>query len=103
MSELKPCPLCGSTDVGVAPFAVGCFSCDLLIARIHTDDAVTIWNNRPAEKKVKADGVREAIDEALAQLGWKDSTHYLVVKFIRKMQDNANKLEKGNETSHKDD
>ena len=53
--------------------------------------------SRPAENKIKAEGVREVIDASLSQLGWKDSTHYLVVKFIRKMQDNANKLEKGDE------
>lgn len=96
MSELKPCPCCGSTDVGGAGGIVSCYSCHLETTKHKTtSDACQSWNNRPAENKIKADGVREAKAEALAKLGWRDTTHYLVVKFLRKLDEVTERIEKG--------
>ncbi len=59
MSELKPCPCCGSTYVGGAGGIVYCYACDLKVQRPTTEGAVKRWNNRQHENKIKAEAVRE--------------------------------------------
>lgn len=60
--QLKPCPFCGSEDIKrygggyaqEAPVTV-CKNC-------HAEClGHELWNNRPAENKLKADAIREAI------------------------------------------
>lgn len=89
MSELKPCPFCGSEDIRFSNkttsagrkrhVAMFCNNCNCYgqrtILNMANDkkwlsskerehfglsDAVDAWNNRPHENKIKVDAVREA-------------------------------------------
>lgn len=91
MSELKPCPMCGSLNIdivdgtslkyGEVKWAV-CADCEL-------GGILSTWNNRPHEAKIKAEAVREATPNILSMAGsfWKN--------FYRGRWVLTNKLEKG--------
>lgn len=60
MSELKPCPFCGSTDVAANSYSieasVRCFDCFAVIVRKHPKysdgglvAAITAWNTRATD------------------------------------------------------
>lgn len=93
MSDLKPCPCCGSSDVGGASGIVHCYSCRMSTDKMaDTEIAERVWNNRPAENKIKADAVREAAYHVLStDVGYgvksKNSRDSLITY--------ANKLERG--------
>ena len=92
-NELKPRPCCGSTDVGGSSGVVVCYKCRMATERMKdTDVAARVWNNRPAESKIKADAVREALAYAQTQCGWRTTTHYRVAEFSCAVEDYANKL-----------
>ena len=79
MAELKPCPFCGGehkNGAGYDTHKVSCSNdnCFLYGLYVYPD----AWNNRPAEAKIKADAVREALAYAQAQCGWRTTTHYRV-------------------------
>jgi|GEM_PF-1589382 len=48
MRDPKPCPCCGSADVGGASGVVSCYSCGLRLECTNTDRAVALWNERCA-------------------------------------------------------
>lgn len=73
MSELKPCPdlRCGrdsaeifrSGSIPRVRYRVTCLLCGCE-TKYHRreSDAISAWNNRPAENKIKAQGIREALN-----------------------------------------
>ena len=74
MSELKPCPFCGSTDVAANSYSieasVRCFGCFAVIVRKHPKysdgglvAAITAWNTR-------ADLSDALLREAMDALQW---------------------------------
>lgn len=78
MSELKPCPFCGSTDVAANSYiieaSVHCFDCSAVIVRKHPKygdgglvAAITAWNTRATDALL-----REAA-EALEEIAVRDS------------------------------
>lgn len=67
MSELKPCPFCGSADIKIIGrferYAV-CMNCDVAGPQRPADEEVTgEWNTRPGEKAAAAAALREAADK----------------------------------------
>lgn len=60
MSELKPCPFCGSSPYinhnGRSPFPhiVGCGGCDIEVEAGGQEEAADIWNLRPVEDELRA-------------------------------------------------
>lgn len=108
MSELKPCPCCGSNELeidfdsvmmihgkGHQNGYIDCSDCGvgISIAFIDEDNCterlVSAWNNRPHENKLKADAVREAVKE----INWSALTKPQQAKYALVYL--ANKLEKG--------
>ena len=62
MSELKPCPFCGSGEV-FYKHALSCeVECDNCGASMHSGD----WNTRPVEDELRAELARR--DEIIARL-----------------------------------
>ncbi len=72
MSELKPCPFCGSTDVAANSYSieasVRCFDCFAVIVRKHPKysdgglgAAITAWNTRATDALLR---------EAMEALQW---------------------------------
>lgn len=63
MSELKPCPFCGSTNVRQYGGGLSQESkttiCSNCFAKVAGHE---LWNKRPYENKIKADAVREALE-----------------------------------------
>lgn len=53
MTELKPCPFCGSDDVHVRNYrgfeSVECLSCLVKVFQIEGDEPETYWNRRAKE------------------------------------------------------
>ncbi len=56
MSDPKPCPFCGSTDVGGAGGAVSCYRCNakIEVQNTNTGYAVELWNRRANESELTA-------------------------------------------------
>lgn len=50
MSDLKPCPFCGSSDVGGASGIISCYRCpaEISVQNTNTHYAAELWNNRAA-------------------------------------------------------
>ena len=49
INDLKPCPFCGSTDVGGAAGIITCYGCKAESGHYFTtDDAAVVWNRRAA-------------------------------------------------------
>lgn len=84
MSELKPCPFCGSTNVRQYGGGLSQESkttiCSNCFAQVAGHE---LWNNRPLENKIKADAVREFLDSVsdTSQLSSKN------MKFLDKFVD----------------
>jgi hypothetical protein len=60
VSDLKPCPTCGGTDLDPIPGCPGevlCYPCG-------TSGHIDTWNNRPGEDRAR----RETWDRAIAEL-----------------------------------
>ena len=60
--ELRPCPFCGSTDVGGAAGIITCYGCKAESGHYFTtDDAAVAWNRRAAtvEQATRAGGPDE--------------------------------------------
>ena len=53
MENLKPCPMCGDTDVDMFVDIVQCRECGLTIAKNSAEEAVSAWNNRPGEDRLR--------------------------------------------------
>jgi Lar family restriction alleviation protein len=53
MTELKPCPFCGSTDVEYIDFYVACNRCSAMGPSDESDiDIIKAWNTRtPPEEE----------------------------------------------------
>ena len=57
MSEIKPCPFCGSTDIKLhdeISHAVWCQECFAEMPSIDIESAVELWNTRPIEDELRA-------------------------------------------------
>ena len=57
MSEIKPCPFCGSTDIKLhdeISHAVWCQECFAEMPSIDIESAVELWNTRPIEDALNA-------------------------------------------------
>jgi Lar family restriction alleviation protein len=57
MSELKPCPFCGSTDIKLhdeISHAVWCQECFAEVPSIDIESAIKLWNTRPIEDALTA-------------------------------------------------
>lgn len=57
MSELKPCPFCGSTDIKLhdeISHAVWCQECFAEVPSIDIESAIKLWNTRPIEDALNA-------------------------------------------------
>ena len=57
MSEMKPCPFCGSTDIKLhdeITHAVWCQECFAEMPSIDIESAVELWNTRPIEDELRA-------------------------------------------------
>ena len=79
MSELKPCPMCGTIWVGFETSKdstwVECDHCHTSSEVTHSQGAARkAWNNRPHENKIKAEAVREAFLDGAACFGVMQST-----------------------------
>jgi Lar family restriction alleviation protein len=69
MNELRPCPLCGSTQIGRANFGIArhtviCKTCEVCTGYMLDDDEATeAWNTRPIEDALRAklDAAREKV------------------------------------------
>lgn len=88
-TELKPCPFCGgkaysSKDSWGKTAACSNDECSISHVSIGLED----WNNRPAENKIKADTVRDAVESC-------EYTEDFLYTSIASLFDYANKLEKG--------
>jgi len=79
MSELKPCPFCGSTDVAANSYSieasVRCFGCFAVIVRKHPKysdgglvAAITAWNTRADLSDALLREAVEALDDARQSL-----------------------------------
>ncbi|MBX2848915.1 MAG: Lar family restriction alleviation protein [Acidiferrobacterales bacterium] len=71
MSDLKPCPFCGSDNVMVDNIVLNdCFTafCGDCISKSTNfpdfNDAVDAWNNRPHENKLKAEAFKAGFYES---------------------------------------
>jgi len=68
MSDLKPCPFCGSTNLHHTETsifnAVWCRDCGAMVD-MDDGDAIKLWNTRPIE-----DALQARIAELEAQLRW---------------------------------
>lgn len=57
MSELKPCPFCGSTNIKLhdeISHAVWCQECFSEVESIDIESAIELWNTRPIEDALQA-------------------------------------------------
>ena len=73
MTELKPCPFCGSKnigDTGLWRHVITCHQCGAKSAPFSSwDNAVNAWNNRPLSPKQKhADELFSGLQHVLHQL-----------------------------------
>jgi len=92
MAELKPCPFCGSTDVGGSQCKIYCYVCNAEIRGETTEQAAVKWNTRaltPAQQH--ADEMYlclqeelELIQDAISQLTLKSALFSSVVERIVK-------------------
>ena len=68
MSELKPCPFCGSTDIKLhdeISHAVWCQECFAEVPSIDIESAIKLWHTRPIE-----DALNARIAELEAEQRW---------------------------------
>ena len=78
MSELKPCPSCGSTNIAIHKDVYGnfiwwgeCYDCDLSTSGCDTEDrAVAAWNRR-AESSAGSDTHKLSANLFELALEWK--------------------------------
>lgn len=81
MTELKPCPFCGSTDIGGSQGKAYCYKCRATIDACDTESAATMWNTRtltPAQQHADElvgclQSELEFLQEAISQLTLKDA------------------------------
>lgn len=99
MSELKPCPFCGSSFVEISRYGNSkvstfyqCNDCGVSLETSETFNHGERWNNRPLENKIKADAVKEAILNCEAF--WSDNLGTDVFR-VSDIDDCVEKFEKG--------
>lgn len=88
MSELKPCPSCGSTNVAIHKDVYGnfiwwgeCYDCDLSTSGRDTEDELTIKEAALTSKIIRTEGLRlvpsdiqeEALDQCYETMANKDA------------------------------
>ena len=60
MSELKPCPFCGGTEIRGPEYAapdhwIECERCEIIITSRERKSAIKLWNRRPIEDALRAE------------------------------------------------
>jgi hypothetical protein len=89
MSELKPCPFCGSKDIGGGSGIVNCYNCGTETRKFTgTDIAVLFWNDRSDSEDTK-----ELVELRKANAGLEKSVTTSTSVMISLQEDNL-KLEK---------
>ena len=69
MSELKPCPFCGGTEIRGPEYAapdhwIECERCEIIITSRERKSAIKLWNRRPIEDALRAerDELQDEVD-----------------------------------------
>lgn len=87
MSELKPCPFCGGTDLNVInnqSYAVQCLTCNGRARHFFTEEeAIVAWNHRPLSKRLKPSEVTEAGFYWLWEAAEAETPRWVVVEVER--------------------
>lgn len=78
MSDLKPCPFCGSSDVGGASGIISCYRCpaEISVQNTNTHYAAELWNNRAA--RAQQPNLSRIAQKKLDQMG--ATVHGVLVK-----------------------
>ena len=95
MSDIKPCPFCGSvadSDCSIGTASINCNNCDAYLMDINEpfcDDVLARWNNRPIEDSLKQK-LKEAerVIAAIREIDWNtdhcDAKNMLADEYLEK-------------------